>query len=466
MSDLVENGRGEGSWRLQPDECHEEFFELCALSTTDQLGAPERRRLDEHLRACFRCSDMLGQYQALLKLGIPLVVVREEGEAWSETNLSIDEAEAALFGRLDRETQLAQTAGSQNTAEKFRRPESGSDQISCRPRGALVDIPWRQLWWQYAAAVVLALALGVSLYRGGISRGERMGASALPAPSAAARVPGKISESKLNAPANATSAPRRAEEAEASDLRNQLEGKKEEVARLEHEKSHLEQRLLATRNERDQLAISADQLGRRLEAGEADLAAARQHLAATESQDFLDEATLAALENQIEDLKGNAGRKDQEIAREQELLEHDRDIRELMASRKLYIAEVYDVAKNGQTQPPFGRVFYTKGKSLIFYAYDLGQQPGIREASSFQALGEDRGQVPAHAVNLGIFYSDSAGNNRWVLKSDDPKTLADIDAVFVTIERKEAATIRVATPFSMPISALSLVTLECFPERT
>jgi len=38
------------------------------------------------------------------------------------------------------------------------------------------------------------------------------------------------------------------------------------------------------------------------------------------------------------------------------------------------------------------------------------------------------------ALNLGIFYEDNASKKRWVLKLDDPKTLAQIDAVFVTLE--------------------------------
>jgi len=38
------------------------------------------------------------------------------------------------------------------------------------------------------------------------------------------------------------------------------------------------------------------------------------------------------------------------------LLAHDRDIRELMGARDLYIAEVYDVERNGQTRKAFGRV--------------------------------------------------------------------------------------------------------------
>jgi hypothetical protein len=37
------------------------------------------------------------------------------------------------------------------------------------------------------------------------------------------------------------------------------------------------------------------------------------------------------------------------------------------------------------------------------------------------------------ALDLGIFYEDNASRKRWVLKFDDAKALAQIDAVFVTV---------------------------------
>jgi hypothetical protein len=57
-----------------------------------------------------------------------------------------------------------------------------------------------------------------------------------------------------------------------------------------------------------------------------------------------------------------------------------------MGARDLYIAEVHDVSRTG-TDKTYGRVFYAKGKSLIFYVYDLDAQPGLRNAGSFQAWG-------------------------------------------------------------------------------
>jgi hypothetical protein len=122
-----------------------------------------------------------------------------------------------------------------------------------------------------------------------------------------------------------------------------------------------------------------------------------------------------------------------EITKQQDLLDHDRDIGELMGARDLYIADVHDVGRNGQADKTYGRVFYTKGKSLIFYAYDLDQEAGLKDASTFQAWGR-RGIDKQQALSLGVCYEDNASKKRWVLKFDDPKGLASIDAVFVTVE--------------------------------
>jgi hypothetical protein len=115
-----------------------------------------------------------------------------------------------------------------------------------------------------------------------------------------------------------------------------------------------------------------------------------------------------------------------------ELPVSDRDIRELMGARNLYITDVVDVDKNGHTRRPFGRIFYTQGKSLIFYAFDLDQQRGLHNAA-FQLWGQ-RGSNRGAYVNMGVFYLDSGDTRRWVLKFDNPEKLAQINAVFVTVE--------------------------------
>jgi hypothetical protein len=50
-------------------------------------------------------------------------------------------------------------------------------------------------------------------------------------------------------------------------------------------------------------------------------------------------------------------------------------------------------------------------------------------------------------MNLGILYMDNESNRRWVLRFDDPKQLAEIDAVFVTIEPRGGSHKPTSKPF-------------------
>jgi hypothetical protein len=429
MSDVAENGSTGGARPLLPSESHDEFLELCALATTELLSAQERRRLEEHLRDCATCREAFAQYQALVDTGSPAVSVVRHADhvAKSGPGRSLDEAEAALFARLDREE--AQTASFADGPNPAQHPAQPATHL-VRPLREVRDEPsdglWRQMWWQYAAGIILVVALGYSVYRTGIHKGAELTEGAAPV----AHTPSPGAGKSL---AGADPVPSPASNAQSDAIRAQLDSKVAEIAKLEAERAALEENLRSTESNRDQLQQNAEHLTRQLAASQADLEATKQRLDAAGGQNTRDTFALAALQRQIDEFKSSLAQRDQELAREQELLDHDQDIRELMGSRNLYIAEVYDVAKTGDTQRSFGRVFYTKGKSLIFYAYDLDPQPGLRDASTFQAWGR-RGPGQARAVNLGILYVDNVTQKRWVLKADDPKTLADIDAVFVTVE--------------------------------
>jgi hypothetical protein len=83
-----------------------------------------------------------------------------------------------------------------------------------------------------------------------------------------------------------------------------------------------------------------------------------------------------------------------------------------LGARDLYVAEVYNVVRNG-TQKPYGRVFYTKGKSLIFYAYDLDQENGVKNATTFQAWGRrgpDRGRRSTSGSSTKTVFPRNAGS--------------------------------------------------------
>jgi len=142
-------------------------------------------------------------------------------------------------------------------------------------------------------------------------------------------------------------------------------------------------------------------------------------LHSAEVREFEQSAQLASLQLQAVELQQSLEAKNKIIDEEQQLLAHDRDIRELMGERDLYVAEVYDVDGHG-TRKPYGRVFY------------LDQQNATHNPS-FQAWGrvdEDRKKT----LSLGIFYEDNVAKSRWVLKTSDPRLLSRVDEVFVTVE--------------------------------
>src|SRR5258708_35895642 len=85
----------------------------------------------------------------------------------------------------------------------------------------------------------------------------------------------------------------------------------------------------------------------------------------------------------------------------------------------------------------------------MLYAYDRGREPGRVDASNFQGWGTreaPQGEQPL-PMNLGILYRDNESKRRWVLRFDDPKQLAEIDAVFVTIEPRGGSHKPTTKPF-------------------
>ena len=103
---------------------------------------------------------------------------------------------------------------------------------------------------------------------------------------------------------------------------------------------------------------------------------------------------------------------DQTVRQQEQFLVADRDIREMMGARQLYIADVFDVDREGQTRQPFGRVFtMTKGKSLVFYAFDLDRRSGYHDAKAFQAWGRQGqdGSQPDRPLVCSIWITRRTG---------------------------------------------------------
>jgi hypothetical protein len=214
---------------------------------------------------------------------------------------------------------------------------------------------------------------------------------------------------------------------------NQLRLDQLETARLKEAQNQLQAELAARSADLNRSLQERADLEQRLASLQSNAEGLQARLDLINGQKAQDATQSPALKAKIDDLNASLEEKNNEIAKQQELLQRDRDIRNLIGARDLYIADIQDVAKSGDTQKPFGRVFYTKNKSLIFYGYDLEQQKGVTNASVFQAWGR-RGSDRQHDVSLGLFYQDDANQKRWVLKLNDAKTVSQIDAVFVTVE--------------------------------
>jgi hypothetical protein len=402
---------------------HDEFLELSAVSTSGQLTAQEQKRLEEHLATCPSCREAMSQYNAVVSKAIPALAPEpESGE--SDPSWSQEQAEAAFFQRLTLEEELGTDRGG---AEE----DPASKDVGRVPFSAN-QATWRNVWTLYAAGILLFIALGISAYQVGIHRGVKTATVTPPAnqehaPALELQVSDAGHEREL---LQAQMAQR---DQMIADLRHQLERQSTEMSRMKVAQSRLETDLEDRQAGRQALLQERSDFSQKINEAQAKTQGLQEKLDSLEQQSSQDKGRATALEAKVADLNRLLHDREATIDQQQELLAHDRDIRDLMGARDLYVAEVYDVERTGETKKPYGRVFYTKGKSLIFYAYDLDQQAGVKNASTFQAWGR-RGPDWQQALSLGIFFVDNASKKRWVLRFDDPKALSQIDAVFVTVE--------------------------------
>jgi hypothetical protein len=228
-----------------------------------------------------------------------------------------------------------------------------------------------------------------------------------------------------------------------SDLDKQISNERQEIAQLRAALIVANEKVneLGSGNGKreadlQQLAGERNQLAKRLSDSESAYQTMQADYSSLRADHDSYSLRTSSLESELTELRATNQDQERRLKDDAQYLTSDRDIRELMGARKLYIADVFDVDSNSHARKPFGRVFYTQSKSLVFYAFDLDHQPGVKNASVFQVWGQKDFQPngQSHPMNLGILYMDSESNRRWVLRSDDPKQLAEIDAVFVTVE--------------------------------
>lgn len=399
---------------------HERFRELAAAATCGALTAEESESLESHLRDCGECRTVFHEYQVLASEGFALLASsynhREETGSWNE---------ATARRRL-----LAAAA------------ESG------RSRSTTLVAPARRVFlrlvWAGALAACLLAGIGIGAWKFGNRHGSRATAEG----SVDSRLAELMSAKKTVESALA------AETGDLARLQQDDDAKRGAFEELQGRFQDLQKRLQTERAAAEagvkslseakkgaetalsHVALQRDQLSEQLRIARQTYDVAETELASLRAERDSARLQLASLEARITEFTAVEQEQERRIKDNEKFLASDRDIRDLMSARNLYIADVFDVDSRSRTRKPFGRVFFTRGKSLLFYAFDLDQQPQLKNAHAFQVWGQketDQSEQP-RPVDLGILYLDSEANRRWFLRFDNPQTLSQIDAVFVTVE--------------------------------
>jgi hypothetical protein len=412
---------------------HDEFLELCAVSTSGELSEQEKTKLETHLAGCAECRQALQEFEAAVDVGVPFLASK------LSPVLSVDSSEPLTSRQSKSEpaVSLDPTATSRTHATVA---GVASDVVQrgfafAQKNGhGHTKVNWNFVWLPFAASILLTVALGIYSYRMGRSRSVEVTQKTPSTPDTQIEaLEQQMSDSGHERNDLRTELAER--DRVISDLRHQVQMQSASLDEMKSAQADREKSIRNNEAEKQQSAQDRSTLLEKLDAEQASLQKTQTQLDSLERQRAQDGARADSLTAQVNDLHAQLRDREQTLSKQEDLLAHDRDVRELMGARELHIAELYSVTRDGVTQKPYGRVFYTKGKSLIFYAYDLDQQAGPRNARTFQAWGQ-RGPDRREALNLGIFYEDNAAKKRWIVKCDDPKTLEQIHAVFVTVEPK------------------------------
>ena len=376
---------------------HDCYEELCALAVSGQIAPGEMLELKKHLQTCGECRHTLSDFTHIAAQILPEF-------AAVQSPLEPPAGMAALFiARAHSEGIPLQT---KKTAHRV-----GDRKWLLYPACAAAG-----------AAAVLILMLSIKV----ANRQRQPVANGIDATGA-----------------QTAHADRSGTDSELTNLK-QLEGLRTQVAQLTAERrqtlesAHSERlqagaRLAILEKANEQLNRDLEDRNAQVEQLTADAARVKSALDKLTSAKAEQEFLIQADEAELNKLRENVSSLTEQLDESEHLSAAANQAKDLIVARNLHIIDVDDSDGNGRRQRPFGRIFYTEGKNLVFYAYDLDSPRKLNAKINFYVWGSQEGvNKPVHS--LGIFQSDDAKEGRWVLKFDDPRVLAQINCVFVTAE--------------------------------
>jgi hypothetical protein len=393
------------------------FKETCAPTATGQLSPDEYKQMAKHAEECPSCHKA--------QEGFSLFLQQSSADDWETGNRAL-RRHIEKGGLRQRFIERARADGI-----------PFSDEAQNRHGGWGWEFPHLIPAYRWAAVVALLVMTIVAIgYLDSQRRKERSLESVLPSlPERAVTSPGASSnglEAKLAELRTMSAVWQKTIiklQGENASLLTRIGTLEKDLVTSRDEKQGLQQSLARLSDMNSQLASQNDrnaQIQARTEAEIDEMRAQRTKM----------EAEVAAQRAEVETLSQQLKLQTAAVARERDLLAAGRDITDLMGARNLHIIDVRDANGIGKNKNAYGRIFYTEGKSLIFYAFDLDERKLKNANYSLAVWGERLGE-PTSVRSLGMLYTDDKVQKRWALKVDDPQQIAEIDSVFVTLESHE-----------------------------
>jgi hypothetical protein len=430
---------------------HERYREMCSLAVIGQLGGPQMCELNEHVATCDPCRKFL---ESVGQASVQFLPVLAEDRISSADSMPPAGMRSRFLSRLAREadnrkkdalpatkglettTIHLEPRGEHTTSEEdsaeveelvFQRVIPSKSEVA-RIRKEAKKSGRQRLVWIGTGAIAASAVIAAS----GFYWGRKT--SVLNHPPAAAAIatpPAVVGTLKgFDDPVSVLQRDKGVLQSQLTDVRAQFAKAKADQDSLRAELAVANEKLASfgrtqtasqvlssqrfqeSKNEVAQLESEAERLQQRLADSDTKLALQRR---TTEEVSQKLQVTEASLQEELsnKDAKSQMG--------------------ELVAARNLHIVDVYDADPTGKRQRAFGRVFYTEGKSLVFYAYDLEDVHQAKVNVVFHVWGGKAG-IKEVSHSLGILRKDDAGQARWAMTFDDPGVLAQINTVFVTAE--------------------------------
>jgi hypothetical protein len=381
---------------------HEHYEELCALAASGQALQPDLADLKAHLESCPSCRCLADDFAQVSAQALSMLAARR-------SQCQIPPGMTQRFIARARSEGIEMSRGAAARVMNRNRP------LLVAAMGAV------------AAVVLIAGTLTIRKIHPSppLASQERPGAQqasvtpvAVPAPAL------RVQDAELQQQVATV-------RKEMSSLAATIRAQRDELEALGKVKDSLNSQLTEAEQQNGRLHSEKAEWQTRISQLQAELEKSR-------SDRGTSDVALTLQEPELRELRKKVDEQADLLRQQEELTARGSDVRDLVVARNLHIIDVHDRDGDGKSQRAFGRIFYTEGKSLIFYAYDLGDPRKVDAKVSFYVWGGRLG-AEKPIESLGVFHNDDASDGRWVLTFDDPHVLAQINSVFVTVESSRKA---------------------------